>query len=60
MNQDLEEALRRAETGAILVTEGRRTEGLRLVTSAAYSLLAWTMEAGSAPPAPLGALPPAP
>ena len=59
MNQDLELALRRAETGAILVTEGRRTEGLRLVTSAAYSLLAWTMEAGSAP-APLGALPPEP
>ena len=42
MNQELERALRRAETGAILVTEGRRTEGLRLVTSAAYSLLAWT------------------
>ena len=60
MNQDLELALRRAETGAILVTEGRRTEGLRLVTSAAYSLLAWTMEAGSSPAAPLGALPPAP
>ena len=60
MNQELEMALRRAETGAILVTEGRRTEGLRLVTSAAYSLLAWTMEAGSSPSAPLGALPPAP
>ena len=59
MNQDLEQALRRAETGAILVGEGRRTEGLRLVTSAAYSLLAWTMEAGSAP-APLGDLPPSP
>ena len=53
-------ALRRAETGAILVTEGRRTEGLRLVTSAAYSLLAWTMEVGSSPSASLGALPPAP
>ena len=61
MNQDLEAALRRAETGAILVTEGRRIEGLRLVTSAAYSLLAWTMEVGSAPPAaPLGPLPPEP
>ena len=59
MNQDLEQALRKAETGAILVDEGRRTEGLRLVTSAAYSLLAWTMEVGSAP-APLGALPPEP
>ena len=53
-------ALRRAETGAILVTEGRRTEGLRLVTSAAYSLLAWTMEVGSSTSASLGALPPAP
>lgn len=60
MVQDLEVALRRAETGGILVTEGRRTEGLRLITSAAYLLLAWTMEAGSAPPAPLGPLPPAP